>query len=120
MKPKLPLPVLALILFLLPSCAVSDGFRGGSPITAEGLESVSEAVFATEEPETEPVIETVAEAESYAPDIVHWTAGGTVYHLDPGCYHLARAETVYHGRREAAGLAGKEKACSHCGEETST
>ncbi len=105
------------VCWLLVACTGSDRFVSGHPITPEELASISEAVFATVPPDpadTEPWIETLPDAEVYPAGTVHWTAGGSVYHDDPACYHLQKASVIYHGTPENASLAGKEKLCSSC------
>ena len=45
---------------------------------------------------------------------VFWTSGGTRWHTDNECYHIANSETVYHGTIEEAQNAGKSGLCSVC------
>ncbi len=110
------LPCLAMgFLLLFAACTPADRFVAGEELGREELASVSEALLATETAgETELAIETLADAEGYPDGVVHWTAGGSVYHTRVDCYHLARAEVVYHGFDAAARMAGKERLCSAC------
>ena len=80
------LPLL-LALVLLPSCAPSDRFEGGRPITPEELESVSAEVFGT--------AEESAESQPLTPNsTVYWLKDGTVYHTDPDCVHLSDKRNI--------------------------
>lgn len=80
------LPLL-LALVLLPSCAPSDRFEGGRPITPEELESVSAEVFGT--------AERSAESQPLTPNsTVYWLKDGTVYHTDPDCVHLSDKRNI--------------------------
>ena len=80
------LPLL-LALVLLPSCAPSDRFEGGRPITLEELESVSAEVFGT--------AEGSAESQPLTPNsTVYWLKDGTVYHTDPDCVHLSDKRNI--------------------------
>ena len=100
--------LMTVLLLVLPSCAPSDGFTGGRPITKEDLESVSASLFTTAaEPEDEqtatpPTNETTASdtdtdtepAETDPTDTVYWLSTGSVYHLDANCSHIAGKENV--------------------------
>ncbi len=115
---KLSKWILNLVLFLMfISCSSRESFDAGHPITPEELASISEAVFATEKPDpadTAEPIETLPDADTYPIGTVHWTESGSVYHTEPNCYHLKRADIVYHGGREAASKSGKARICSSC------
>lgn len=50
----------------------------------------------------------LSEAEAY------WLKGGSVYHSDLDCYHLANKEDIRYGSVEDAAYAGKSKLCSIC------
>lgn len=80
------LPLL-LALVLLPSCAPSDRFEGGRPITPEELESVSAEVFGTAEESAESQPLTLNST-------VYWLKDGTVYHTDPDCVHLSDKRNI--------------------------
>ncbi len=99
---------LFLLLFALTACT-ADRFEAGNPINKEDLESVSLALFGTMA-ETEP-------PKKYPAGTVFWSPTGTVYHADPDCYHLRRAETVQHGSISKAYTDGVKKPCSHCVED---
>lgn len=95
------------ICFLMSVSAVActhNTFSGGYAVTPEYLESLSAEIFTTAEP-----------AETYPDGTVHWTAGGSVYHLDADCRHLRRSKEILHGTMDEATDAGKEKVCSACG-----
>ena len=80
------LPLL-LALILLPSCAPSDRFTGGRPITPEELESVSAEVFGT--------ADGPAESQPLTPNsTVYWLKDGTVYHTDTDCVHLSGKRNI--------------------------
>ncbi len=100
-------------LTLLCGCTPTDRFVAGQPIGREELASISEALLATEPVEPS---DGDTSAESYPTDAVYWTEGGSVYHLDPACYHLSRADEVLHGTVEKALAAGKDKVCASCGD----
>ncbi len=107
------LPALLLSIgILLCACSPTDRFSAGHPISKEELASLSAELFTAS---ADPTTDRYAEAESYPAGAVHWTDGGTVYHLDPACYHLRRADTVHHGTRTDAEAVGKQKVCSACG-----
>ncbi len=98
-------------LFLLPSCAPSDGFDAGRPITPEELASLSAELFTAATEPAEEERETVLRD----PNRVYWVKGGSVYHFDPDCPHLKNAKNVIEGTfRTAAWSYGIEKACSSC------
>ena len=102
----------ALILLLLPSCAPTDGFDAGRPVTPEELASLSAELFTAA---TEPA-EEERETAARDPNHVYWVKGGSVYHFDPNCTHLKNAKNVIEGTfRTAAWSYGIEKACSACG-----
>ena len=100
------LPLL-LALVLLPSCAPTDRFEGGRPITPEELESVSAEVFGT--------AEGSAESQPLTPNsTVYWLKDGTVYHTDPDCVHLSdtrniKSNTLRTGEQNGLSL------CKDCG-----
>lgn len=99
--------ILTLPLLTLSACAPSHEFEGGRPISREELESMSEALFETEAP---------TEGETSLPGIVYWTDSGSVYHRDPNCRHLTKAEKVKSGYIGNAEMYGKDRPCSVCGE----
>lgn len=102
----------SVILLLLFSCAPSEGFDAGHPITPEELASVSSELFS---PNREPA-ETDGETVSRDPNCVYWVKGGSVYHFDPDCRHIRDAEDVIRGTfRTAEWMYGIEKPCSTCG-----
>ena len=106
---RLILFLTAAIAFLcLAACAPSHDFDGGRPINREDLESMSAAFFSTEAP---------TEGETYPHGIVFWTEGGSVYHRDRYCRHLAKATEVKSGYVGNARIYGKDRPCSVCGEE---
>ena len=107
--------LMTVLLLVLPSCAPSDGFTGGRPITKEDLASVSASLFnTTAEPEsvqapdsssaettTPPDTDTDTETtssteggETDPTDTVYWLSTGSVYHLDRNCSHIAGKENV--------------------------
>ena len=105
---RLILLLIAVITVLaLTACSPSHDFEGGHPISREDLESMSEALFDTEAP---------TEDETSPPGIVYWTDSGSVYHRDPNCRHLTKAEKVKSGYIGNAEMYGKDRPCSVCGE----
>ena len=110
------IPVLILILLLLPACAPSGNFSAGRPLTKDDLASLSAELFTQpEEPTTEDA--TKEPSPNREPVTVYWTEEGSVYHSDKNCYHLKSAKSVRSGTLLTARMNGKEKACSHCGED---
>ena len=100
------LPLL-LALVLLPSCAPSDRFEGGRPITPEELESVSAEVFGT--------AEGSAESQPLTPNsTVYWLKDGTVYHTDTDCVHLSGTRNIKQTTLRTAEQKGL-RLCKDCG-----
>ena len=95
---------------LLTACTPTDDFEAGRPVDREELASLSAELF------TEGDESTAADGFSTR-ETVYWTEGGSVYHRDPDCYHLKRAENVVSGSVKNAWKHGKERACSACGKE---
>ena len=110
---RIALLLTVILLLILPSCAPSNDFRGGRPITKEDLEEISASLFTTTaEPNkaqtTEPqaletttfsdtdtvTTPTTEPAESDNTDIVYWLTTGSVYHLDANCSHIVGKENV--------------------------
>ena len=105
------LPLAGLLcLLLLTSCESGQNFEAGQSLSPEELASLSAELFTTApEPDT---------ADGFASrEIVYWTEGGSVYHLDRDCYHLKRAERVIEGSVKHAWSEGKERVCATCGEK---
>lgn len=48
--------------------------------------------------------------------IVYYTDGGEVYHFDKNCTYLKDSKLVNEGSMNAASAAGKNRACSRCGD----
>lgn len=114
----------ALLLLLLPSCAASDGFSAGRPLSKDELASLADRFPPqTEPPETETETEAQTEAQTEPkytdrePNTVYWTKGGSVYHKYRDCYHLKDSESIQSGTVLTAQMNGKERVCSECGEE---
>ena len=110
----------ALLLLLLPSCAASDDFSAGRPLTKDELSSLADVFPAqTEAPETEAQTEMQTEPKytDREPNTVYWTKGGSVYHKYRDCYHLKDSESIQSGTVLTAQMNGKERVCSECGEE---
>ena len=100
--------LIASLLLLLPSCAPSDDFQGGRPITKEDLESMSSALFETT---SEP-----SDTETVEPDpdrTVYWLESGSVYHSDADCSHIAGKENVKQSTAEEAEANGR-RLCKTC------
>ena len=95
---------------LLTACTPTDDFEAGRPVDREELASLSAELF------TEGDESTAADGFSTR-ETVYWTEGGSVYHRDPDCYHLKRAENVVSGSVKNAWKHGKERVCSACGKE---
>lgn len=113
------IPILtAALLLLLPSCAPSDGFSAGRPLSKEELASISAELFTQVE---EPVSDTEKESEpTYTdrePNTYYWTESGSVYHKYRDCYHLKNATSIESGTKLTAEKAGKERLCSECGDK---
>ena len=108
MRRFFPLFTTVIAVLLLTACAQTDRFEGGRPISREDLESMSAALFETESP---------TESEPHSPSVVYWTEGGSVYHRDPHCSHLAKADKVSSGYVGNAIMYGKDRPCSLCGEK---
>ena len=82
------IPILtAALLLLLPSCAPSDGFSAGRPVSKDELASISAELFTQGE---EPVSGT-GDEPTYTdrePNTYYWTESGSVYHKYRDCRHL--------------------------------
>lgn len=114
---RIALLLTVILLLILPSCAPSNDFKGGRPITKEDLESVSASLFTTtQEPDdiqtpdsssaeattppdtdTDTNTDTTSNTETEETDSldrVYWLPNGTVYHLDRNCSHIADKENV--------------------------
>ena len=101
----------ALVMLCTASCSPTHDFDAGRPISREELESMSAALFVTDVP---------TEVETYPPGTVFWTEGGSVYHRDRACRHLAKAIEVKSGYVSNARMYGKDRPCSTCGGEDDT
>ena len=109
MRRIIPL-LLILSLLLLPSCAPSDDFRGGRPVTPEDLESISAEVFGgTGEPGDGD------EKLTNPNTTVYWLKDGTVYHVDPDCSHLSGKRNVKKSTLRTAEANGL-RMCKDCGD----
>ena len=129
-----------MLLLILPSCAPSNDFHGGRPITKDDLESISSSLFttaaepndslATEPPaseittpsdtdattilDTETVTTPNNEAtETDSSDTVYWLTSGSVYHLDPNCSHIAGKGNVNRTTAQEAQENGR-RLCKTC------
>lgn len=69
---------------------------------------------ATSEPEPEAPEETREPQDG----IVHWTAGGEVWHEWNTCSHLSRRDEIVTGTVEEAEREGKLRGCAFCTRET--
>ena len=110
----------ALLLLLLPSCASSDGFSAGRPLSKDELASLADQFPPqTEAPETEAQTEaqTAPKYTDREANTVYWTKNGSVYHKYRDCYHLRDSESIQSGTVLTAQMSGKERVCSECGEE---
>ena len=108
------IPILTLLLLLLlPSCAPSDSFSAGQPLTKDELASLSAELFTQGE---EPG-ETTPKYTDREPNTVYWTESGIVYHKYRDCYHLRNAKSIQSGTALTAKTNGKERVCSECGGE---
>ena len=122
--------LMTVLLLVLPSCAPSNDFQGGRPITKEDLESISASLFTTAaDPEdiqtTEPsdaAVTTVTDtdttsdtepSETGSADTVYWLTTGSVYHLDLNCSHIAGKENVNHTTIQEAEENGR-RLCKTC------
>ena len=107
---RFSVPILIICTALLAACTPTDDFEAGRPVDRDELASLSAELFTeAEEPSTADGFSTR--------ETVFWTEGGSVYHRDPDCYHLKRAEDVVSGSVKNAWKHGKERVCSACGEE---
>lgn len=111
------IPILtAALLLLLPSCAPSDGFSAGRPVSKDELASISAELFTQGE---EPVSGT-GDEPTYTdrePNTYYWTESGSVYHKYRDCRHLKDATSIESGALLTAEQAGKERLCSECGDK---
>ncbi len=125
------LPFLAVLLvFLLPlsSCAPSDGFHTGRPITKEELASISAELFtASDEPEhsaSDPEASVEAGDSSHAQEsvtahlnqTVYWAMDGKNYHADRNCHRLLGEFSVKESTRRSAETNGL-RPCRDCVKE---
>lgn len=102
--------IILLLFVLLSSCAPSDGFSAGKPITPEELASISAELF------TSPADPEIGESEA---DVnpnrtVYRLKDGTVYHLDPACSHLSGKRSVMESTLRTAESLGL-RPCKDCG-----
>lgn len=109
---------LCLLAAILVSCRshgiLSDDFQAGDTVTPEELLEISREIF-TET--AEPTATTEGEPMTLAPDAtVYWLDGGSVYHADPACRHMAHAEPedIREGKIADAVDNGKERLCASC------
>lgn len=118
------LPFLAALLLLplpLASCAPSDGFHAGRPITKEELASVSAELFTSaDEPESEEQGVDSSPAEetpSYGShQTVYWPKDGKTYHADRSCSRLEGEFSVKTSTRRTAEDNGL-RPCKDCVKE---
>lgn len=113
--------IISLILLAMLFCACSaDAPRveyNGEELSREEIFSLSDRFPRETEAETEPESETEEETREPADGIVHWTAGGEVWHEWSSCGHLSQKNEVESGSVEDAISAGKERGCSFCTEK---
>ena len=107
------LPLL-LALVLLPSCAPTNRFEGGRPITPSELESISAELFGTGEA-SEPT-ETETGTPLSPNQTVYWVPGGDVYHVRTDCAHLSGKRNIQQYTLRTAESNGL-RLCKDCGEQ---
>ena len=116
--------LIASLLLLLPSCAPSDDFQGGRPISKEDLADISEELFTTTQaPNDTEVTDTQATEESEIQDttatesepdrIVYCLPTGSVYHLYADCSHIVGKENVQEMTLQEAAENGR-RLCKSC------
>lgn len=82
---------------------------------ADPPKASTEAAESTAVPSTAEAAESTAMSSTAEADgTVYWTAGGEVWHTDPGCGSLSGARETFSGTRDAAEAAGKSRACKRC------
>ena len=115
MKRAICLWVLALVL-LLASCGRAEGgvWYNGRELSESEIEELLIRGTESEEVEREGTLIAYREGDA-APteDSMYWTAGGSVYHKELSCRHLATAKTIYYGTAEDAAKE-KGRACTAC------
>lgn len=101
--------VLVLLVFLC-SCHSSAPVveYDGRLLSAEEIGELGESFRGETETETQE------ETKEPADGIVHWTAGGEVWHESRSCNRISQTSPVITGSIDEAIAAKKERACSIC------
>ncbi len=117
MKVKMLVGICCVVCALMPmlsSCRdhgiLSDDFVAGDTVTPDELADISREIF-------DERTETPTEPETLAPDAtVYWLEGGSVYHAQADCRHIAHADAdkIKSGDISEAIADGKERLCSSC------
>ncbi len=126
--PKILIAILLLLTFLCgaTACATKEPFDAGTPLTPDEVKNLREELLQSggkpdqsdHEPEkdagdSEPETDR---GDSGAPEAatVYWLLSGSAYHISNSCYHIKEKPNVQSGTVEAAGEAGKARACAAC------
>ena len=107
-------PLIVICLLLLIGCAAKPPTEGLETVSAEQIrEMIREArESALAEESKLAAAETTKEFSSDS--AVYWTDGGQVWHTDPTCASLKRAQNIRTGSVAEAENEGKSRICSYC------
>lgn len=107
--------VLVLLVFLC-SChsSVPVVEYDGRLLSSEEIWELGESFRGETETETETETEAQEETKEPADGIVHWTAGGEVWHESRSCNRISQRSPMITGSIDEAIAAKKERACSVC------
>lgn len=124
MRKILPFLAVTLLMWLpFTSCAPSDGFQAGRPITKDELASISAELFNTAREPEPPTADPEASAEagdgtredqnSNINQTVYWALDGKSYHADRRCHRLDGEFSVKESTRRTAEASGL-RPCKDC------
>lgn len=106
-KSKTIVGVIAAVLLVVVGLVAAE-WNPPAPISAEELEQKA----------ANGEIDIPNDLPAALTDTAYWTPFGTVYHLDPNCYHIMRSSTVYEGTLADAINSGLDRGCSNCASGT--
>lgn len=108
-------PILTVIcLLLLVGCTDAPPVGGVETVSAEEIREMIREARESALAEESRLAAADSTEEISPSDKVYWTDGGQVWHTDPACASLKRAQDIRAGSVTEAENAGKSRICSYC------
>ena len=107
------LPLL-LCLLLLIGCAGKPSVEGVETVSAEEIREMIREARESALAEESKLAAAESTKEISSADEVYWTDSGQVWHIDPACASLKRAQNIRAGSVTEAENAGKSRICTYC------